>query len=85
MSGNFSGEGFEKGVIDGEEAARHRHMFHVLNGGYIQISADLLAAMQNINTVLKAVTIFYNVIRFGGPVALCMAGAGMWLKSKGLV
>lgn len=73
----FNGRGYSKSPITGDEAAQHRHM-------YASVSLDWLA-LKKFVTVINAVGVIYDVIKFFGPVILTLAGVGYFLKSQGWI
>ncbi len=75
MENPFDGEGFSRLPLDGDDAAQHRHMLRDLSEAWPAIDEAV--------TLVRAVRILFNVIKFGGPVALGAAMAGAWAKSQG--
>lgn len=73
----FDGEGFAQTPIDGEEAARHRHMYREVSREWVPISGAV--------TVVNAIRIIAAVIKVGGPVGLLALGAGAYAKAQGWI
>lgn len=73
----FNGKGYSTTPITGDEAAQHRHMFASVSENW--------TAVKKIVTVINAVGVIYDVIKFFGPVILTLAGVGYFLKSQGWI
>lgn len=73
--GKFDGDGFSKEPIEGDEAARHRHMYKEVSDGWVNIDSTI--------TVIRAISVLSTVMKVGGPVALTAAVTGAYLKSQG--
>ena len=71
----FHGRGFSRDVIDGEEAARHRHMLAEIESQWLTISDAV--------TVARAFAIIATILKVGGPVLLAAIGAGAFAKTQG--
>ena len=71
----FDGDGFSKEPIEGDEAARHRHMFKDVSDGWVSIGSAV--------AVVKAIAIVSSVIKVGGPVMVLALGVGAYAKSQG--
>lgn len=77
MSEHFDGDGFDKSPIDGDEAAKVRHMLHAINKHW--------ATLSNVGTVVNAISILSTAIKFGMPVLAAMTLIGAALKSQGWI
>lgn len=75
MTDRFNGDGFRRDLIDGEEAAKHRHMFQEVNRSWVSLDGAV--------TVVKAITIIGSIIKVGGPVAVATLAAGAFAKTQG--
>ena len=75
MTNKFHGEGFSKEPIEGDEAARHRHMYKEVSEEWVSIDGAA--------TVARAIGIIANVIKVGGPVMAVMLAFGAYAKSMG--
>ena len=84
----FHGEGYKESPIDGQEAARHRHMFNELDKNFVAIDDDAHKAMQDAATVRAAAKLISNLPKTLGWLGVLIAGcisAGVWLASKGIL
>lgn len=77
MSNKFDGEGFSKAPLEGEEAARHRHMFKDVSKSWVNIDGA--------STFVNAVKVLASVLKVGGTVLLFAAMVGAWARSQGLI
>lgn len=73
MPDHFDGDGFDKSPIDGDEAAKVRHMFHSVDKHWSTLSS--------VGTVVSAIGILSTAIKFGLPVLAAMAVLGAALKA----
>lgn len=73
----FHGKGYSTDPLDGDEAARFRHM-------YASVSQDW-SSIKKLITVINAVAIVHDVIKYLGPVLLTAAGIGFYLKTQGVI
>ena len=78
MSGDhFDGEGFLRDPIEGEEAAKHRHLFKEVSDRWPQID--------NTTDVIKGGTVILNALKLFGSLAFMGAVAGAFAKLGGLL
>ena len=73
----FHGKGYSTLPINGDEAAQLRHF-------YATVSQDW-GTVKKLITVINAIYIIYDVIKYCGPVLVTLAGAGYLLKIKGVI
>lgn len=77
MSDHFDGDGFDKSPIEGQDAAKVRHMLHALEEHWSTLSS--------VGTVVSAVSVISTVIKVGGPVLIGAAILGTTLKIGGWI
>ena len=77
MAKKFTGEGFSVAPLDGEEAARHRHMFQIIDDQFIDLGGVV--------TLIRAWRIFVVILRTGAIVGGAMYALGVYAKSQGLL
>ncbi len=80
MSDNFDGGGFSEKVLQGEEAARHRHMFNALDKNWVLI--------EGIVSGFRGIRVLVVTIKFATPLGILagLAVIGGWvLKMRGLI
>jgi hypothetical protein len=75
MAKKFGGDGFSTDPLDGEEAARHRHMFQVVDDQWVSVG-DAIA-------LIRAFSIIASILKVGGPIAIAMYALGAFAKSQG--
>lgn len=73
----FHGKGYSTNPINGDEAAQFRHML-------ASVSTDW-GTVKKLITVINAINIIYDVIKYCGPVLLTLAGIGYYLKTQGVI
>lgn len=79
----FHGIGFEQSPLDGEEAAKHRHMFYELNSNWCRIDEEIIGTMKDASIVVRAMRILSNLIKLGGPILVASLAAGAFASSQG--
>ena len=77
MDDRFDGKGFDKSPIEGDEAAKHRHMFKDVSEQWLSLDSAA--------TLVRAISILASVIRVAGPVGLLAVGAGAFAKTQGWI
>lgn len=73
----FHGKGYSSSPIKGDEAAQLRHLL-------ASVSQDW-GTVKKLITVINAVSIIYDVIKYCGPVLITLSGIGYYLKIKGIL
>jgi hypothetical protein len=73
----FHGKGYSVHPISGDEAAQHRHMYATVSQSW--------GTVNKLITVINAISIIYDVIKYCGPVLVTLAGLGYYLKTQGMI
>lgn len=66
----FDGGGFEKTPIKGEEAARHRHMYHVVGRNWVMINKAELQLINDGVAILRTIKIITAFSKVAVPTGL---------------
>lgn len=77
MSDHFDGDGFDKSPIEGQDAAKVRHMLHSLEQHWPTLSS--------VGTVVSAIGVVSTIIKIGGPVLIGAAILGTSLRLGGWI
>jgi hypothetical protein len=79
----FDGNGFSRDPIEGDEAARHRHMFHVLTNDFVRIDPETVLNMKHASTLVEAGKILKQVVVVGGSLGSVAFAFAVFAKSQG--
>lgn len=71
---NWNGNGFDKSTIEGEEAARHRQMFHELEESYKKFTDKQVKAIEDLSVMTNGVSI---AIKYAAVFGAFGIGFGM--------
>lgn len=77
MPDRFDGNGFDHGPIEGQEAAKIRHMFRVVSDSWVNLD--------DVNTVINGARILGSIAKWGGGMGAVMAVIGGAMKLQGWI
>jgi len=73
----FHGKGYSNSPLNESEVAQVRHLFAAVSQDW--------GTVKKLVTVISAVSIIYDVIKYCGPVLVTLAGIGYYLKIQGVI
>lgn len=73
----FDGSGFSKGPIEGDEAAKLRHMFQAVSHSWVNI--------EDINTLINGARLVGSIVKWGGGMGVTFAAVGAFAKVQGWI
>lgn len=79
----YDGAGFSRDPIEGEEAARHRHMFHVFSRDFLKVDPDVISNMKNASTLVEAGKVLNQIIKIGAGLGTAAFVVALFAKSQG--